>query len=77
MTVVVVDATRLERNLNLVLQILEITDRVVVFLNLMDEARRNGIALDPSRLESRSRRSGCYWYGAGGYRDLRPDRGCA
>ena len=51
-TVVVVDATRLERNLNLVLQILEITDRVVVFLNLMDEARRNGIALDPSRLES-------------------------
>ena len=52
-TVVVVDATRLERNLNLVLQILEITDRVVVFLNLMDEARRNGIALDPSRLESK------------------------
>ena len=51
-TVVVVDSTRLERNLNLVLQILEITDRVVVFLNLMDEARRNGIALDPSRLES-------------------------
>ena len=51
-TVGVVDATRLERNLNLVLQILEITDRVVVFLNLMDEARRHGIAIDPSRLES-------------------------
>lgn len=50
-TVVVVDATRLERNLNLVLQIMEITDRVVVFLNLMDEARRHGIALDPERLE--------------------------
>ncbi|MDX1494603.1 MAG: FeoB small GTPase domain-containing protein, partial [Longimicrobiales bacterium] len=50
-TVVVVDATRLERNLNLVLQILEITDRVVVFLNLMDEARRHGIALDPEALE--------------------------
>jgi ferrous iron transport protein B len=50
-TVVVVDATRLERNLNLVLQILEITDRVVVFLNLMDEARRHGIAIDPERLE--------------------------
>jgi len=50
-TVVVVDATRLERNLNLVLQILEITDRVVVFLNLMDEARRHGIAVDPSKLE--------------------------
>ena len=43
-TVVVVDATRLERNLNLVLQVLEITDRVVVCLNLMDEARRHGIA---------------------------------
>jgi len=50
-TLVVVDATRLERNLNLVLQILEITDRVVVFLNLIDEARRHGIAVDPKRLE--------------------------
>src|SRR5688500_8619469 len=50
-TVVVVDATRLERNLNLVLQILDITDRVVVFLNLMDEARRHGIAIDVSKLE--------------------------
>ena len=50
-TVVVVDATRLERNLNLVLQILEITDRVVVFLNLVDEARRHGIAVDSSKLE--------------------------
>ncbi len=50
-TMVVVDATRLERNLNLVLQILEITDRVVVFLNLIDEARRHGIAVDPKKLE--------------------------
>jgi ferrous iron transport protein B len=50
-TVVVVDATRLERNLNLVLQVLEITDRVVVCLNLLDEARRHGIAVDPERLE--------------------------
>ena len=49
-TVVVVDATRLERNLNLVLQILEITDRVVVCLNLVDEARRHGISVDPKRL---------------------------
>lgn len=45
-TVVVVDATRLERNLNLVLQILQITDRVVVALNLMDEARRHRIEID-------------------------------
>jgi ferrous iron transport protein B len=50
-TVIVVDATRLERNLNLVLQILEITDRVVVCLNLMDEAKRHGIAVDPKKLE--------------------------
>ena len=52
-TVVVVDASRLERNLNLVLQVLEITDRVVVFLNLVDEARRHGIAVDAKELEKR------------------------
>ncbi len=50
-TIAVVDATRLERNLNLVLQILDITDRVVVYLNLVDEARRRGIAVDAKRLE--------------------------
>ena len=50
-TVVVVDASRLERNLNLVLQILEITDRVVLYLNLVDEARRHGIAIDTGKLE--------------------------
>ena len=50
-TVAVVDATRLERNLNLVLQILDITDRVVVYVNLMDEARRHGIAVDAARIE--------------------------
>jgi len=49
-TVVVVDATRLERNLNLVLQVLEITDRVVICLNLMDEARRHGLQIDERRL---------------------------
>jgi ferrous iron transport protein B len=49
-TVVVIDATRLERNLNLALQVLEITDRVVVVLNLMDEARRHGIGVDPEAL---------------------------
>ena len=49
-TVVVVDATRLERNLNLVLQVLEITDRVVVCLNLMDEARRHGLQVDERQL---------------------------
>ena len=49
-TVIVVDATRLERNLNLVLQVLEITDRAVVALNLVDEARRHGIQVDARHL---------------------------
>ncbi len=49
-TIVVVDATALERNLNLVLQVLEITDRVVVALNLVDEAERKGIQVDHRRL---------------------------
>jgi ferrous iron transport protein B len=49
-TVVVVDACRLERNLNLALQVLEITDRVVICLNLMDEARRKRIAIDADAL---------------------------
>ncbi|MCZ6889054.1 MAG: 50S ribosome-binding GTPase [Gammaproteobacteria bacterium] len=45
-TVVIVDATALERNLNIVLQVIEITDKVVVCVNLMDEARRKGIEVD-------------------------------
>jgi Fe2+ transport system protein B len=49
-TIVVVDSTRLERNLNLVLQVLEITDRAVVCLNLMDEARRYELQIDHRRL---------------------------
>jgi ferrous iron transport protein B len=49
-TVVVVDATCLERNLNLVLQVLEITDRVVVCLNLIDEADRKGIRIEEASL---------------------------
>ena len=52
-TVVVVDATQLERNLNLVLQILDITDRVVVCLNLMDEARRRKLDIDHRLLARR------------------------
>src|SRR3990172_7747437 len=49
-TIVVTDATALERNLNLVLQVLEITDKVVVAVNLMDEARRKGIEVDTRSL---------------------------
>lgn len=45
-TVIVADATRIERNLNLVLQVLEITNKAVLCINLMDEAQRNGIEVD-------------------------------
>ncbi|SKC65051.1 ferrous iron transport protein B [Maledivibacter halophilus] len=50
-TVVVTDATCLERNLNLVLQIMEITDKVVVCVNLIDEAKRKKINIDLKKLE--------------------------
>jgi Fe2+ transport system protein B len=49
-TVIVVDASRLERNLNLVLQVLEITDKAVLCLNLMDEAKRHGLTIDERTL---------------------------
>ena len=49
-TVIVVDYSRLERNLNLVLQILEITDKAVLCLNLMDEAKRLDIEIDERSL---------------------------
>ena len=53
--VVVADATCLERNLNLALQIREITPRMVLCVNLLDEARRKGLQVD---LEALSRRLG-------------------
>lgn len=49
-TIVVTDATALERNLNLVIQVMEITDRAVVAVNLMDEARRKGLQVDTRSL---------------------------
>ena len=49
-TVVVADATCLERNLNLVLQTLEITDNVIVCVNLLDEAKRKKINIDLKQL---------------------------
>ncbi len=51
--VVVCDATCLERNLNLVLQTIETGQRVVVCVNLMDEAERKHIALDLPLLQKR------------------------
>ena len=51
--VVVCDATCLQRSLTLALQILEITGRAVVCVNLMDEAERRGIRPDLTALEAR------------------------
>ncbi len=48
--VIVVDATSLERNLNLVLQILNITSKAVLCLNFMDEVKKKGIEIDISEL---------------------------
>lgn len=48
--VIVVDATSLERNLNLTLQVLQLTPRAVICLNLMDEARAHGMDLDERAL---------------------------
>lgn len=50
-TIVILDATSLERNLNLALQVLEMTNRVVVCINLMDEARRLGIKIDLKKIQ--------------------------
>lgn len=50
--VVVCDATSLERNLALVLQIREITPRIVVCVNLMDEAKKKGIIVDIEALRA-------------------------
>ncbi len=49
-TIVVCDATCLERNLDLVLQTLEITKRVVVCVNLLDEAKKKKIFIDLDQL---------------------------
>ena len=51
--VVVCDAGCLERNLILALQVLELTQRVVLCVNLMDEARRHGIQVDLEMLSQR------------------------
>ncbi len=50
-TVIVVDSTCLERNLNLVYQIMEITDNIIVCVNLLDEAKKKKIKIDLKKLE--------------------------
>lgn len=51
-TVIVVDSTCLERNLNLVYQIMEITDNIIVCVNLLDEAKKKKIKIDLNKLEN-------------------------
>lgn len=50
-TIIVADATCLERNLNLALQIMEITPSAILCLNLIDEAKRKNIKIDVKKLE--------------------------
>ncbi len=50
-TVIVVDSTCLERNLNLVFQIMEITDNVILCVNLLDEAKKKKIKINLKKLE--------------------------
>lgn len=52
-TIIVLDATCLERNLNLVFQTLEITNKVVVCVNLLDEAEKKGININLDLLEKK------------------------
>ena len=52
-TVMVADATRLERNMNLILQVLQITDKAVLCVNLLDEAKRNNIEINLNALSRR------------------------
>ena len=51
-TVLVVDATSLERNLNLVYQTMEITKNIIVCVNLLDEAKKKGISVDLDKLSN-------------------------
>lgn len=49
--IVVCDSTCIERNLNLVFQVMELTDNVILCLNLLDEAKKKGIKIDKDKLE--------------------------
>ncbi len=51
-TLVVCDATCLERGLNLALQAMETAPRVILCLNMMDEARKKGLCIDVEQLEA-------------------------
>ena len=49
--VVVADATCLERNMNLVFQIMELTNKVILCINLIDEAKKKNIIIDRAGIE--------------------------
>lgn len=49
--IVVCDATCLERNFNLVFQVMELTNNVILCINLIDEARKKGIVIDKEKIE--------------------------
>lgn len=49
--IVVCDSTCIERNLNLLFQVMELTDNVILCLNLLDEAKKKGIEINKSKLE--------------------------
>lgn len=51
-TLIILDATCLERNLNLVFQIMNLTDNIVVCVNLLDEAEKKGIKINLEKLSS-------------------------
>ncbi|AZB44130.1 GTP-binding protein [Bacillus sp. FJAT-42376] len=53
LTLVVLDATSLERNMNLALQVLEMTTNVIVCVNLIDEAAKRGIHINEQQLTRR------------------------
>ena len=50
--IVVCDGCALERNLNLLLQVIEINKNIIVCVNLLDEARKKGISIDLKKLSS-------------------------
>ena len=52
LTVVVCDACSLMRNLNLALQVMEITNNVIVCVNLIDEAKKKGININMNELKN-------------------------
>lgn len=52
LTIVVLDATMIERNLNLATQIIETGDNVLICVNLMDEAKKRNITIDLKKMQS-------------------------